>query len=289
MIAAAVLQLTRQHKIPTKKILELIAGAPGITDVMSGRVLSAPNLTDWHDVPFRDLLEKKLRIPTIVENDVNLGALGESWRGAARGTANFVFLTIGTGVGAGIVLNHMLHHGANWSAGEVGYLLLPGSSSDPPSKNSLGALESEVGGKSIEHAWINLAGSPENGNSFRATEVFEGAVLGEQKARALLQHVANQLGMAITNLSLVLDVSLVVLGGGVGAHAALLQAIQRKLDRNEIARPQLALSSLGGEAQLHGAIWLGLQAVQASGFSRRALANSTMRSEQLVAVADELF
>jgi glucokinase len=289
MIAAAVMQLTRQHNIPTKKVLELVAGAPGITDVIGGRVLSAPNLTGWHDVPFRDLLERELRIPTIVENDVNLGALGETWKGAARGTANFVFLAIGTGVGSGIVLNHMLHHGANWSAGEVGYLLLPNLSSDPPTKDGLGALESEVGGKSIERAWANLAGSHESEKPLRATEVFDRAVLGDQKGRALLQHVADQLAMAITNLSLVLDLSLVVLGGGVGGHAALLQAIQRRLERNEIARPQVVLSSLGGEAQIHGAIWLGLQAAQGSGFSRRALANSSARHEQLVAAADESF
>jgi glucokinase len=287
MITAAVLQVTRQHKISIKRVLELVVGAPGITDVIGGRVLSAPNLTDWHDVPFRDLLEKELRIPSTVENDVNLGALGESWRGAARGTANFVFLAIGTGVGAGIVLNHMLHHGANWSAGEVGYLLLPNLSSDPPTKDALGALESEVGGKSIERVWADLAGPSENEKSLRATEVFDSALLGDQKARGLLQHVANQLAMAITNLSLVLDLSLVVLGGGVGGHPALLQAIQRKLERNEIARPQLVLSSLGGEAQIHGAIWLGLQAAQASGFSRRALANSNARSEQLVTAGDE--
>jgi predicted NBD/HSP70 family sugar kinase len=92
--------------------------------------------------------------------------------------------------------------------------------------------------------------------------------------------------MAITNLSLVLDLSLVVLGGGVGGHAALLQAIQRQLERNEFARPQLVLSSLGGEAQIHGAIWLGLKAAQASGFSRRALRKSTWR-EQLVTAAEE--
>jgi predicted NBD/HSP70 family sugar kinase len=93
--------------------------------------------------------------------------------------------------------------------------------------------------------------------------------------------------MAITNLSLVLDLSLVVLGGGVGGHPVLLQAIQRRLERNEIARPQLVLSGLGGEAQIHGAIWLGLQAAQASGFGRRALANSNAQSEQLVTAGDE--
>lgn len=286
MIRAAVLQLRQQHKVPAKKVLELVAGAPGITDVKAGRVLSAPNLTDWHDVPFRDLLQNETQIPAIIENDVNLGALGESWQGAARGVANFVFLAVGTGVGAGIVVNNMLHRGANWSAGEVGYMLLPSLSSDAPTKDGLGALESAVGGKSIERAWADLTGSPSSEKAARATDVFDMAAAGNQRARGLLQHVAEQLAMAVTNLSLVLDLSLVVLSGGVGGHEALLRATRRKLERNELARPQLVMSGLHGEAQIYGAIWLGLQAAQAAGFRRRALESEAAQAKSLVLAGD---
>jgi glucokinase len=93
--------------------------------------------------------------------------------------------------------------------------------------------------KRIERVWAGLA-RPLGEKPLRATEVFERAVLGDQRARGLLQHLADQLAMAVPNLSLVLDISLVVLGGGVGGHPALLQAIQRKLERNAIARPQLS-------------------------------------------------
>lgn len=271
MVGAAVTQLLRQHKIPAKKVLEVVAGAPGITDVTGGRVLSAPNLTDWHNVPFRDLLEREIRIPTRIENDVNLGALGESWQGAARGTANFVFLAVGTGVGAGIVLNNLLHHGTTWSAGEVGYMLLPGLSGDAPAADHLGALESAVGGRSIERAWSEQTGLPDNLKTVKATEIFDRANAGDQRAYTLMARVAEQLAMAITNLSLVLDLSLVVLGGGVGNHPALLEAIRRKLDRNEFARPQLVMSSLGGEAQIYGAVWLALQESEILGFRRRPI------------------
>jgi glucokinase len=274
VIGAAVTQLLQKHKVPAKKVLELVAGAPGITDVTVGHVLSAPNLTDWHDVPFRDLLQNETRFPVTVENDVNLGALGESWHGVARGTANFVFLAVGTGVGAGIVLNNVLHHGANWSAGEVGYLLVPGLPSDAPATDRAGALESAVGGESIKRAWANLCGPAKGEKALKATDVFDLAEAGNRRAYDLLQRIADQLVMAVTNLSLVLDLSLVVLSGGVGGHGALLQAMRRKLERNEFARPQLAMSSLGGEAQIHGAIWLALQTAAAAGFRRRGIENS---------------
>ena len=274
LIGNAVWALIEKHKIPKKKVLELVAGAPAITNVTAGQVLSAPNLTDWRDVPFRDLLQSKTQIPVTIENDVNLGALGESWHGVARKTANFVFLAVGTGVGAGIVLNHVLHHGANWSAGEVGYLLIPGLSGERLAADRVGALESAVGGEAIKHVWAELNGVPEGQKALRATEVFDLAVAGNERASALLERVADQLAMAVTNLSLILDLSLVVLSGGVGGHQALLDAMWRRLERNEFARPQLAMSSLGGEAQIHGAIWLGLQAAAAAGFRRRPIENS---------------
>src|SRR3954451_7481077 len=249
-VSDAVTQLLRQHKIPVKRVLDLVAGVPGITDVAAGRVLSAPNLIHWHDVPFRYMLQRELRIPVTVENDVNLGALGEGWRGAAQGAGNFVFLAVGTGVGAGIVLDHVLHHGAKWSAGEVGYMLLPGFRNDPLRADELGALESVVGGKCIEESWSEYANTADRTKSLKATEIFDRAAKGNLVARDFMMSVADYLAMAVTNLSLILDLSIVVLGGGVGEHPALLDAIRRKLEHNQFARPQLVMRSLGGEAQM---------------------------------------
>jgi glucokinase len=284
LIKAGVSHLSQQHRTPLKKILQIAAGAPGITDVPAGRVLSAPNLTDWSDVPLRDLLQSKTGISTTVENDVNLGALGEGWCGAARNVANFIFLAIGTGVGAGIVVNGILHHGANWSAGEAGYMLLPGLSSDPPTTDQLGALESAVGGRRIEQAWREEAVAGDSTPALRATDIFDRGAAGDEKGREFLYRAAGQLAMAITNLSLVLDLSLVVLSGGVGGSPSLLRAIQRRLERNQFARPQLVVSSLGGEAQVYGAIWLALQAAEAQGFRRRVLEAGTECPDSLVAV-----
>src|ERR1700677_2425480 len=271
MIADGIKRISQQQKVPMSKILHIVVGAPGITDVAAGRVLSAYSLTDWHDVPLRDLVEEKTRTSTTVDNDVNLCALGEAWCGAARNVANFIFLAIGTGVGAGIVVNGTLHHGANWSAGVVGYMLLPGLTSEPPLIDGAGALESAVGGQSVREAWIREARMGQTGSAPsvqppRPTEIFDLAATGDSVGREILSRVAEHLAMAITNLSLVLDLSLVVLGGGVGYHPGLLRAIEKRLERNQFARPQLIVSGLKGEAQLYGAIWLALQAVEAQDF-----------------------
>ena len=271
MLAAGVAQLREQHGIPAKKILCLAAGAPGITDVQAGRVISAPNLTGWDDVPIRQLIEDKTGLAVRVENDVNLGALGESWCGMARHVRNFVFLAMGTGVGAGLVVNGKLYHGSNWSAGEIGYLLVPGLPNLILDVNQLGVLESVIGGKGIETAWAercSRAGMSNSLQSLRATEVFDRATEGDEMAREVLHRTAEILSLAITNISLVLNMSLVVLGGGVGRHTALLEATRQFLNRHHFSRPQLAVSSLGADAQLYGAVWLALQTAETHGFRR---------------------
>lgn len=271
MIALGIKRICQQQKVPMSKILQIAVGAPGITDVTAGRVLSAYSLTGWHDVPLRDMVEEKTSISTTVENDVNLSALGEAWCGAARNVSNFIFLAIGIGVGAGIVVNGMLHHGANWSAGEVGYMLLPGLLADPPLIDRAGALESAVGGNSVRQAWLGQAGDAPSMQALMATEIFDLAAKGDSVGREILSRVAEQLAMAITNLSLVLDLSLVVLGGGVGHHPGLLRAIEKRLARNQFARPQLIVSSLKSEAPMYGAIWLALRAAEAQGFRHQRL------------------
>lgn len=269
LVASAIQDVREEAHISAKKIIELAAGAPGITDVRAGRVLSAPNLTNWHDVPLREMLEERTGLSTTVENDVNLAALGENWCGVARNVRTFVFLAVGTGVGAGIVVNGQLHHGANWSAGEVGYLMLPGLPAEPLSIDRLGALESSIGGRSIENAWHAKSGGKNGGRGIKASEIFATAAEGNRVARELLLSAAEHLATAITNMSLVLDMSLVVLGGGVSGEP-LLHATMECLARNEFARPKVVLSSLGRDAQLHGAVRLALLAAEMHGYERRS-------------------
>jgi glucokinase len=241
--------------------------------VQSGIVVSAPNLSDWDCVPLRDILESKVGLPVAIENDVNLGALGESWRGTAQGEKNFVFLAIGTGVGAGIFVNGALYHGSGWAAGEIGYLQVPGTDGSPLDVHRAGSLESLIGGKGIERAWSKLAhrhrnhdrnSTKKSARSLQATTVFDLAESGEREARQVLDKSARILANAVTNISLILNSSLVVFGGSIGTHSALFEATRRLVERNEFARPRLAISSLGPDAQLYGAIWLAIKTAEAA-------------------------
>jgi glucokinase len=268
-VIGAVQQLCRRNQIPSHKILALAAGVPGITDPCAGIVLSAPILSSkWESAPLRRILEKRSGIVSSVENDVNLAALGESWCGRAQGTQNFVFLSIGAGVGAGIFVDGHLYHGSEWTAGEIGYLYVPGTSETPLALRRRGSLESVIGGEGIRNFWLSLrrsSGCKDARGTGRigAFEIFNLAKQGEKHARVVLQQTARFLADAITNVCVILNSSLVVLGGHLGTHPALFEATRRILERNEFSRPELALSSLGREAQLFGAVWLALRVADA--------------------------
>lgn len=260
--------LFAQNDLPRRKLLALGLGAPGITDVRAGVVLSAPHLSEWHNVPLREQLHARLKTSVSVENDVNTAALGENWCGAAKGISNFVFLAIGTGIGAGIYINNNLYHGSDWSAGEVGYLLVPGTPVTSISIGKPGALEIAIGGPGIQRAWRKVRDTATGADAdLKPTEIFELAETGNAHARKLLHSTAQTLANAISNISLLLNTSLIVLGGAIGTSIPLFNATSRLLLRNDFARPRLAISLLGEDAQLLGAVRLALDHVESTMFA----------------------
>ncbi len=253
--------LLQQTAIAKSALRAIGAGAPGITDVDRGVVIATSYLLGWRDVPLQDLLEAAFDVPAAVDNDVNLAALGESWAGAAKGTRDFVFLAIGTGIGAGIVLNGKPFRGMGWAAGEIGYMLVPGASDEPVERGKPGALESIIGGEGIKAQWQRLwqKESTTLPRELTATEIFDGALAGDPLAQTLIDQTARMLADAIYNVSLILNCPLFVLGGGVGMHAALYDATRHHMERwNVRAQLQVTRSVLGPDAQLMGAIRLAL-------------------------------
>lgn len=267
-LADGIEQLTRQHRVPPNKCLGVVVGVPGVTNIETGRVISAPSFPKWSKVPLRSMLERRVRMAVCVENDVNLSALGECWRGNARGVRDFVFIAIRSGVGAGIVVNGNLIHGSDWSAGEIGHLLVPGlPSANSINVNVLGKVEQAIGSRGLEKAWSEGSKGSGRKTHLRASEIFDRAAQGDDEdASQLLSHSAEILAASITNISLILNTSLAVLGGEVGMHPALLKRTRELLERQQFARPKLASSKLGDDAQLCGAIWLALQIAEANGY-----------------------
>jgi glucokinase len=252
-------QLLQDAGVLRKEVVAIGAGAPGVTNAETGVVIATSYLLGWRDVPLKAMLEEALRVPAAVDNDVNLAALGESFFGAATGVPNFVFLAVGTGMGAGIILKGELFQGAAWTAGEIGYMLVPGVPEHPAELGKPGALESVVGGEGLRLQWLSLWNPaqthlPEN---LTATQIFDSAIRGDVLANSVLERAAHTLACAIFNVTLILNTPLFVLGGSVGLHPALRDRTQRIVDAHaRRLRPQVVLSSLGSDAQLMGAIRL---------------------------------
>lgn len=253
--------LLEHASVSRRSLLAVAAGAPGVTDGDAGVVVAASYLKGWRDVPLRNMLESALHIPASVENDVRLAAIGENCSGAACGIRNFVFLAIGTGIAAGIFADGKLIHGMDWTAGEIGYMHVPGTPEEAVKPGSPGSLESVIGGEGIRQQWLHRCNGtcvPET-RDLTATEIFERASTGDVLAESVLNRSAQVLAYAVYNISLVLNCALFVLGGGVGMSAPLRDATRRVLEQyNAPARPKLITSSLGENAQLVGAIRLAL-------------------------------
>ena len=263
LIEEGVDDLLQQNHLSRSLLRGAAAGAPGVTNVDEGVVIATSYLMGWRDVPLRALLEARLGVPAAVENDVNTAAIAESRIGAGQGIRDFVFIAVGTGIGAGIVLNGRLFHGMGWSAGEIGYMLVPGTSVSPVESGEPGALESIVGGEGIKAQWQSLwsADRTQLPRDLVATQIFDHALAGDSLAQAVLHNSAQTLAYAIYNLAVVLNCPLFVLGGSVGMHPALWKSTQEILaQRDKRLQPKLVRSTLGPEAQLNGAIHLALDA-----------------------------
>jgi len=260
-IRKGVKNLLERASVSRRSLLAVAVGAPGITDGDAGVVVTTSNLKGWKDVPLRRLLESALRIPAAVENDVRMAAIGENWKGAAQGVGNFVFLAIGTGIAAGVFANGRLIHGTDWTAGEVGYMHVPGVPETAARQGAPGSLESVIGGQGIRKQWLRSCNGSGVGSArnLTATEIFERASAGDSVARGVLNRSAKILAYAVYNISLVLNCGLFILGGGVGMSTPLRDATQRFLEKyNEPVQPKLIVSRLGQDAQLVGAIRLAL-------------------------------
>jgi glucokinase len=175
---------------------------------------------------------------------------------------DFVFLALGTGIAAGIVANGELIHGANFTAGEVGYMYVPGSTERPAKPGEPGALESMLGGDGIRQEWERLCLPDRKLQKLTATQIFDLAAT-DPLAKSVLDRSAQLLAYAVYNIALVLNTPYFVLGGGIGVSVPLRDATDRVLSRyEEPVCPKLVISRLGTDAQIMGAIRLALNTAE---------------------------
>jgi predicted NBD/HSP70 family sugar kinase len=258
------------------RVVHTVVGTPGVFDQESNEVRYAGSLPGWGRTGVVDSLRRELGTELSVHNDANLAALGEYAFGAGQDCPLLVFLMVGTGIGAGIVVDGKLFAGANGAAGEVGYLPFaegrgpgsPGSAGretatqqtaapaddDPDPRepySSRGMLDAATGGSAVT-ALATAAGMPAPGSP---KDVFDAARAGDRAALEAVRTEAARLAHAVAAIAAMLDPALVILGGGVGDNAdLLLDPIYASLAELTPLRPRIAPSALGGDAVLIGAI-----------------------------------
>lgn len=259
------LGLAEEADVEWSAVRALALGVPGTVDPVSGRIRLAYNIPDLGSISLKDelaALGEDLQV--VVDNDANVAAVGERWQGWAKDSDHFAFVAIGTGIGAGIVVNGELCRGLGGAAGEIGYLPFGGDPFDPD-VHLRGPLEEALAGRGIVADFerrLADGGTSELSAGCTAADVFAAAARGDELACASVEHEARLVAMTIAALTAVLAPELVVLGGGIGANELLLEPVRARL-RELVAQPlRLEQSALGPRAALVGALALGLQAAR---------------------------
>lgn len=206
-------------------LLGIGVGVPGIIDMRTGMLRESPNLPGWADYPVRHEIESRLGTTVILENDANAAALGEQWLGAASGVDDMCMLTLGTGVGGGLVLNGRIWHGMLGMAAELGHINVDADGS-PCGCGSRGCLEQYASASAVKRMASEavasgrapeLARAVSQGAEFGARIVYDLAAAGDEPAREIFRRFGRALGIALAGLINTFNLPIYVIGGGVAS------------------------------------------------------------------------
>lgn len=253
-------------------------GIPCLIDQERGMAVMAVNLP-IADVPFRDLMTERLGLPVFVDNDANVAALAEHRFGAARGARNVVLLTIGTGIGGGLVLNGEVFRGSLGAGAELGHMVI--EADGPPCQGqcpNYGCLEAVASGTALAREALRVArAAPESalgrqlarGRDITGPLVTELAHDGDRAARDVLALIGTRLGVGIANYVNIFNPEVVVIGGGVIAAGDMLLEPARAVVRERALSPSRELARIvparfGAESGMLGAAALALEGLAAS-------------------------
>ena len=241
-------------------------GAPGPLDTKRGVVLLTPNL-GWVNLPLRQLVQDALGVPAAIDNDANCAVLGECWMGAARGAKDVIGITIGTGIGGGIVVNGRLYHGASDCAGEIGHTTVEVNGRRCKCGN-YGCLEAYASGPAIARRAVEAieAGQPSKLPDYvdgalekiTAQTVYQAAHDGDELAEEVVGDTAKFLGAGIANMINIFNPEIVVVFGGVtyaGEHlfGPLRREVAKRAFKPAVAVCRIVPAELIGTAGVYGA------------------------------------
>jgi predicted NBD/HSP70 family sugar kinase len=274
-------EVLAESKYTSKDILSFVVGSPGVVDREAGQIAIAGTISELEGVKLTELLEKEFGFKPVIENDVNLVAIAEQNFGAGKNVDTFAVLSVGSGIGAGLIINGQIHRGHRGAAGEIFYIPLTGAddirhnNSDPSSGN----IESFAASIAKNYPDSKLV-SP-----YKTIEIFKAARDKDSLALAVVANVAMRIALYISTITSVIDVESVVLSGGIGRQADVLLEEIRAVTANIVPyAPNIEVSQLGDNAVLLGASALGTKIAQNTVFARRSNAYSAARETADIAL-----
>jgi glucokinase len=223
-MCAAILQLSEKHR-DLGKLLGIGIGVPGIIDMETGMVRESPNLPDWADYPVRAEIERRLGTRVILENDANSAAFGEKWLGVAKDVDDMAMLTLGTGVGGGLVLGGRIWHGMAGMAAEFGHTTVEPEGALCGCGNR-GCLEAYASATAVvrmareaiaQGAAPALAQAANSNVEFNAKAIYNFAIQGDEDARKIFRQVGRAIGIVLSDMVNALNLPMYVIGGGVSS------------------------------------------------------------------------
>src|SRR5215472_7400547 len=220
----AIRRLSKKYQ-ESGRLLGVGIGVPGIIDIQAGKIRESPNLPGWSDYPVRDEIEKRLQAPVILENDANVATLGEKWLGAGRHVGDIAMLTLGTGVGGGVIFNGKIWHGMTGMAGEFGHVTV-----EPDGQlcgcGNRGCVEQYASATAIVRMAREAIASGEapglakaaSGDAeFSAQAIYNLAIQGDEQTRRIFARVGRALGILLSTMINGLNLEMYVIGGGVSS------------------------------------------------------------------------
>ncbi|MEN6571184.1 MAG: ROK family transcriptional regulator [Anaerolineaceae bacterium] len=248
-LLALIDRLLQSPRLAGKKIRGIGVGVPGPVTHHDGNVTWAPAL-NWRNLPLKDRLSARYNLPLIVDNDMNLAALGELWFGLGQNARNIILITVTTGIGAGIIIDRALYRGSTDSSGEIG-MMLPGREFLGKSFGDFGALETRAALSGL----LDRAREQYLVKEISPDDIFKAASREEPFARSLVDEMEDQLAVAITNLIVSFDPDLILLCGGLARYSNyLMQPILDRIHSSVSNPPRILVSQLDRKAVVMGAI-----------------------------------
>lgn len=261
----AVVKSVEELRARYPEVVALGIGLPGMVDSINGRVHELSNVPGWKNVELRKLLEERTHLPVAIDNDANAAAYAEWVYGAGRDGVNVIMVTLGTGVGGGLILDGKLYRGSQLGAGEIGQMTLD-PSGVPGRYGNFGALEKYVGNNQIaERAWqlYHEAGLTRSVDECSPLALQKAADGGDEIARWVWEEIGFHLGIAICNIVWLLNPDRIVVGGGVAkAGEYLFGPIQKTIAKRTMKvfheKLEIVPAALGNDAGIIGSAALAL-------------------------------